>query len=528
MSATRLIVRGGLVIDGTGRPGLRADVLVEGARIAGVGRIDPPPGAEVIEAGGLTVAPGFIDIHSHSDFTLLVDPRAVSSISQGVTLEVIGNCGYGCAPIRDPRLAREVIYGFRPEVAMDWRDLDGYCRRLEGRGPAVNVAVLIPNGQLRLATVGLAQRPADADELKAMRRMLAEGIEQGAFGYSTGLEYATETGASEEEVTELCRVVAAVGGLYATHTRNRDEGAVAAVEEAVRTAERAGVRLQVSHITPRGGREDTERAIEAVEAARRRGLDAAFDMHTRLFGTTYLKAVLPGWAYQGGREALVRHLGDPETRARMKAHRSLISALGDWSRVVLLDTPAYPQFSRRSLAEIGAMTGKEPLEAAYDILLGEVDHLERPMVILHCYTEELLRLTYTRDACTVGSDATALAPDGPLAGATFHGAYSWASWFYRRMVRETRTFTPEEGIHMLTARAAGRIGLADRGEIRAGAFADLAVFDAEAFGERATTFEPNLPCRGMRHVVVNGVVTLRDGALTGRRAGAVLRRAGAG
>ena len=264
-------------------------------------------------------------------------------------------------------------------------------------------------------------------------------------------------------MTALCREVARAGGLYATHTRNRDEAAVEAVAEAVRTAEAAGVRLQVSHITPRGGREDTERCIGLVEAARDRGADAAFDMHTRFFGTTYLKVMLPPSAKEGGPAALARRLADPAERARMKTFRSLITALGDWERIVLLDNPALPENSRRSIADIARETGCDPYDAAYDILLAEVEQLHRPMVILHSCSEELLRLTYRHDACTVGSDATTLAPDGKLAGSTFHGAYTWASWFYRRTARETRIFTPEEAIRKLAGLPAERLGLGDRG-----------------------------------------------------------------
>ncbi len=520
-----LVIRGGEIVDGTGSSPFEADLGVADGRIAAIGRLPPMEGIETIDARGLTVAPGFIDIHSHSDFTLLVDPRAVSAISQGVTLEVIGNCGHGCAPIADPRLAREVIYGFRDDVPINWRSMGGYLDRLAEARPAVNVMALVPMGQLRLATLGLKPRPASPDERRKMKRLLRQGLEEGAFGYSTGLEYATEIGATEEEVTELCREVARVGGLYATHTRDRDAGAVDAVAEAVRTAEAAGARLQVSHITPRGGRRDAERAIALVDAARERGLDAAYDMHTRVFGTTYLKAVLPSWALEGGMVAVADRLRDPAERSRMKGHRNLITGLGDWDRVVLLDNPGLPDWSRRSIGDIARAADCEPLDAAYDILLAEVEQIHRPMVILHCYSEEDLRATYQHAACTVGSDATSLATDGLLADSVFHGAFTWAAWFYRRMVRETKTFSKAGGIRKLSGLPAERLGLGDRGVIRKGKRSDIAVFDAAAFGETGTTFEPNSVANGMRYVIVNGVISLRDGALTGDRGGEVLRSA---
>jgi N-acyl-D-amino-acid deacylase len=226
-----------------------------------------------------------------------------------------------------------------------------------------------------------------------MEWLLEEALEQGAWGYSTGLEYATEVGASEDEVGDLCRVVAAQGGLYSTHTRNRDEGAVAAVEEAIRTAEQSGVRLQISHLTPRSGAAPTERAIDLVDAARSRRVDVAFDMHTRLFGTTHLKALLPPWALDGGVGAVRRRLEHGAARDRMKSFRSVITALADWGRVVLLDHPIFPRLSRRSFADIALELGKDPLDCAYDILLADVEQLQRPMVIIHSYTEELLALS---------------------------------------------------------------------------------------------------------------------------------------
>tara|TARA_B110000116_G_C16796951_1_gene567392 strand:- start:435 stop:2012 length:1578 start_codon:yes stop_codon:yes gene_type:complete len=518
-----ILIRGGIVIDGTGTSAFKADVEITADRITRIGSIDSSNYFEVLDADGLIVSPGFIDSHSHSDFTLLVDPRAVSSITQGVTAEVVGNCGYGSCPIANKSMAHEVIYGFRSDLPLTWETVAGYLDRLEEARPAVNVLTLVPNGQLRLGSVGAEQRPANKQELSKMKYLLRQGLEEGAFGYSTGLEYSTEIAATEEEITELCKVTAEFKGIYATHTRNRDEGSVEAVAEAIRTAENAGVALQISHITPRGPRENTEKSIGLVDAAIKRGNDIAFDMHTRFFGTTYLKVLLPSWALEGGKAEIAKRLSDKKCRAEMKKHRSLITALNDWSRIVLLDNPTFPEYSRLNFSEIATQKGCEPIDAAYDILLGEIEQLHRPFIILHSYTEDLLRLTYQHPSCLVGSDATALAPDGPLSESMFHGSYTWASWFYRRMIRETATFTPEEGIKKLTSQVAKRFGIKNRGILSKGSFADVVVFDPMSFGEKGTTFEPNQIAQNMRHVIVNGVVTLRNGELTGERGGAVLR-----
>lgn len=535
-----LFITGGTVVDGTGGPPFRADVAIKDDRIADVIAIETGAGAglkpapAVLDASGLFVTPGFIDIHSHSDFTLLVDPRAVSSITQGVTLEVVGNCGHGCAPIGDPGRVTSNIYGYRPDCDLTWRTMGEYLDRLEAGGPAVNVLSLVPNGNLRLAVAGSLDRPSTPDELRQMKRLLSEGLEEGAFGFSTGLEYGPERACTEEEVAELCRVTADAGGFYATHTRNRDGEAHETVAEAIRTSAAAGVPLQISHISvvsrlAEDGRRAIEQAVEQVDRARAQGQDVGFDVHTRLFGTTHLSAALPPWALEGGRDAVAGRLRDPAVRRALKTYRSIVTALarGDWSRIVLFDSKARPDLSRRSIAEISEAMGRDPLDGICEVLLAEIEagqDLHGLMIIAFAYREEEVRIAFERPDCMVGSDATALAPDGPLRGASFHGAYTWAAWFFRHFVREKATLIPQEAVRRLTSLPALRLGLKDRGVLRRGACADLAIFDPAAFGERGTTFDPNRTAAGMVHVLVNGTVTLRDGRLTGARGGRVLRR----
>jgi N-acyl-D-aspartate/D-glutamate deacylase len=520
---TDLVVRNGTVVDGTGSDPFLADVAIEGDRISGIGAI-PPVECPEVDATGLLVAPGFIDLHSHSDYTLLVDPRASSAVHQGVTLEVVGNCGFGCFPIRDADLAQKAIYGYSPDVPLDWRTAGEYFDRLDSARPAVNVVSLVPNGQLRLAALGLADRPAAADELEEMEKLLRESLGEGAWGYSTGLEYAQEAAATEDEVGALCRSLSPTGCLYATHTRRRDEGAADSVAEAVRVARSSGVRLQVSHLVPRNGIEEARRSVEIVEEARGGGIDVEFDMHTRLFGLTHLYAALPPWVLAEEPARMAELLRDPAARDRMRPHRSILSAGDDWGRIVLLDNPFWPEYARLDLASVAADRGRSPLDTVYDLMLGALEAPQRLMVIIHAYTEDEQREAFAHALCVPGSDATTLAPDGPLAATWFHGAYTWASWFYRFMVREERLLTPAQAVHKLTAQPAARIGLSNRGVLRAGAYADVAVFDPEQFADRGTTFEPNQLATGMAHVLVNGVPTLRDGAATGERGGRVLRR----
>lgn len=525
-----LVIVGGTVVDGTGGAPVCADVAIERGRIAHIGCIPVAEGTPRLDATGLLVAPGFVDIHSHSDFTLFVDPRAVSSISQGVTFELVGNCGHGCAPIGDPQTARSNIYGCSSEYEIPWRTVDEYLSRLEERHPAVNVATLVPNGNLRLAVAGAVDRPSTPDEIRQMKRLLSQGMEEGALGYSTGLEYAAERACTEEEIEALCRVTSRKGGFYATHTRNRAGEARETIAEAINTAGRAEIPLQISHISvvarlSDDGRLAVEQAINQVDEARRRGQDVGFDMHTRLFGTTNLSAILPQWALEGGPAEIAARLHSPSTRRELQSHHSIITALArnDWSRIVVYESKAAPEYSRRSIAEVAAARGVGPFDAIYDLLLQELDDMHSLMVIALAYRESDLRLAFAHPECMIGSDATALAPDGPLAKSSFHGAYTWASWFFRHFVRETRMITAGEAVRRLTSLPARRIGLTDRGVIREGAWADLAVFNPDTFGETGTMFEPNQIAAGMVHVLVNGVIGVQDGRLTGERGGQVVR-----
>lgn len=518
-----LVIRNGTVFDGKGSPPSSQDIAIEDGRIQHIGEIGAVEAPE-LDVRGAYVSPGFIDIHSHSDHTLLVDPRAMSAVHQGVTLEVIGNCGHGCFPIHHADRAKSAIYGYRDDVPLTWRNAEGYFGRLQQAQPAVNVLSLVPNGHLRLSTVGVREGPVQSRDLKAMTALLEESIDQGAWGFSTGLEYPWEAGASEDELTSLCRATARLSGFYATHTRFRDDGAVEAVEEAIRTAERADIRLQISHLLPRNGLESGRRCIDLVDKASARGLDVAFDMHTRLFGTNYLQNALPPTALAGGTDGLKALLQDHSARESMKSYRSILSAGGDWGRIVLLDNLFWPHYARRDLASIADERGQSPLDAVYDLLLGAIEDPRQLMVIINCNTEEQLREAFSHPLCMPGSDATSLAHNGPLASQVFHGAYTWAAWFYRFMVRDQQALSAEDAIFRMTGLPASRLGLTDRGNLEPGAWADIAIFDPETFCEKGTTFEPNRLAAGMLHVIVNGVVTLRDGQLTGERAGAVLRR----
>ena len=523
-----LVIRNGRLVDGTGTTARVADVGITADRIAAIGDLAMAAAGQSLDASGLVVAPGFIDIHSHSDFTLLIDPRAQSQIYQGVTTELVGNCGHGCAPLgTNIEAFTGNIYGYQDLIPIDWTTMDGYLARLEEAGPAVNVATLVPNGNLRLAVVDDLRRPATGEEIAGMARLLEQGLDAGAFGFSTGLEYPAERKASEEELVELCRATARHDGLYATHERNRELLAIEAVEEGLRAGAATGVRLQLSHIIPRrGGPEDSlERCIDLVEVAHAGGMDVEFDAHTRLHGITNLSAVLPPWAVDGGASQMRRFLADRSTRDRLRRYESIISSfgLGGWDRVALFCSEGSPGKVGHSIAEL-TPPGGDPYDTMYDLLLDEGDDPHGALLIVHSYDDDMLAHAFRHPLCTTESDATALCTDGPLAGTTFLGAYTWVGSFFRTMVRERRELTLEEAIHKLTAQAADRIGITDRGRLVVGKQADIIVFDPDEFSDRGTLGNPNRPAAGIRHVLVNGGATLIDGGETGRRSGRVLRR----
>jgi N-acyl-D-aspartate/D-glutamate deacylase len=526
-----LVIEGGTIVDGTGREPFAANVLVRDGRIADVGQFPPPEGVPSLDADGLVVAPGFIDIHSHSDFTIFNDPRAVSSVTQGVTLEVVGNCGHGCAPITRPELFQQNIYGYEPGMELPWRTFGEYLQALASRRPAVNMIALVPNGNLRLAVLGHVDRAADGRERREMCKLLEQGMEEGAWGYSTGLEYGPERGASEDEVAELCGVAAKRGGFYATHTRNRPGEARETIAEAIRASERSGVSLQISHISSvsrleKDGRRAIEQAIEQVDQARQRGLDVCYDMHTRSFGMTNLSNALPAWAVEGTPAEIAARLENRAQRQRMRSHRSILNSLAEagWERMLLFNCPAHAEFSRKSVAELGQQWKLDWFDTICQVLLAEIDALHSVLVLAYVYSPETTHFAFDHPCCMPGSDATALALDKPLRGSLMHGAFTWAAWYYRHFVRDTGRFTLSEAVRRLTSLPARRVGLSDRGVLRAGAWADVAVFDPQTFAERGTDFDPGQTATGMRHVLVNGKPALENGQLTASRNGQVLRR----
>ena len=527
-----LVIRGGTILDGSGSEPYHADVGVLDGTIVSIGAHPDVPATEQLTADGAVVAPGFIDAHGHSDYTLLVDARAISQISQGVTTEVIGNCGHGCEPLTDD-LGRFTgnIYGFDGSVELSWRTTAEYLEKIKLAQPAINVFPLTPVGNLRRAVVANREgqtEHASVIERAQMLRLIEEAMAAGSNGISFGLEYRQEASASFEELVEQSEAAGQLGGLVAIHTRDKDQSAYEAVEEAIAIARDSGAPVQVSHILPRRTAQEgtLERIIEALKSARADGLDLAFDVHTRTHGITNLSDCISSEVLEAGRTEISARLADVNWSEDVQDGDSIIHrfASSGWDRVLVFSTDYTSDAIGRSISELAEAESCEPWEVIRRLMAATNGDVNNVMVVCDAYDREDILATASLPGCLVGSDATALSPDGPLAHAKFLGAYTWASWFYSNMTSELPGWSPARVVRKLAAEPAMRFGLTDRGTLEIGKRADLVVFEPTKFSTNGTLANPNVLAQGVRHVVVNGVISFLNGSVTTASAGRILRR----
>ena len=523
MSATfDLLVSGGTVYDGTGGPPRRADVGIRGDRIAAIGDLAPAVADRRLDATRRAVAPGFIDIHSHSDESVLVEPRLLSTLHQGVTTVVAGNCGSSSAPAVglgadevDRRLER---YG----VARSWTSFDEYLGAVERRGSAINFCSLVGHGRLRQAVVGGDRRRPSADELAAMRALLASCLEEGAVGLASGLIYPPSAYAETPELIALCEIVTRYGALYSSHIRNEGTRLVEAVEEGIAIGRSSGARVQLSHHKAAGQKNwgKVSRTLELIAAARAAGVDIAADQYPYTASSTGLAVVVPDWVHEGGTEAMLTRLRDPEVRRRIRDAETETERR--WEAIVIARARTQPELVGRTVAAIAAERGVEPLEAACDLLLREDGAVP---VIIHSMCEDDVQTVMRAPFVCVGSDSTAVAPTGPLSEGQPHPrAYGCFPRVLGRYVRELGVLSLEEAVRKMTGLTASRLGLRDRGELRPGWYADLVIFDPGTVHDAATFEQPHRYAVGIDAVIVNGAIALEDGAVREPLRGRVLRR----
>ncbi|MBB5917725.1 N-acyl-D-amino-acid deacylase [Nocardia transvalensis] len=524
-----LLIRDIDVVDGTGDRRYRADVLVRAGRIA---EIAPPRAIatadRVVEGENLALAPGFIDMHAHSDLHLLTEPDHLPKLTQGVTTEVIGQDGLSYAPVDDAALAllRRQIAGWNGNPAdldFSWRTVGEYLDRLD-RGITPNAAYLVPQGTLRLLVVGPDRRPATGAEIARMRDLLAEGLAAGAVGMSSGLTYTPGMYADTAELAALCEVVAAAGGFYAPHTRSYGAGALEAYAEMIGLARTTGCALHLTHATMNFGvnRGRAPELLAMIDAALADGCDISLDTYPYLPGSTTLSALLPSWSMSGGPEAALTRLADEGERARIARDVTVHGSDGchgvtaDWETIQIngVANPALSGRVGRTVAEIAVAEAVAPEDIFFDLL--RRDQLATT-ILQHVGHEENVRAIMRHPRHMGGSD-------GLLVGARPHPR-AWGTFprYLGHYTRDLGVFGLEECVNHLTGRPAERLRLRERGLIRPGYAADLVVFDPVTIADTATFDDPKQPARGIVHVLVNGRFALDDGVPTGVRAGRSLR-----
>ncbi len=529
-----LLIKNGVLIDGSGAPARAADVAVEGDRIAAVGPGLQGQAARVIDATGHVVAPGFIDAHSHSDLFYLECPAAESKLRQGCTTEVVGMCSFSQAPIAPGRAdaVRGWAGGIGASLDLRWESFGQYLEALRSVRPSINVVHFVGHGALRLAAVGAENRPVSSDDMRHMQRLLDEAMDAGAYGYSTGLVYPPSAYAATEELVTLARSMARRGGLYFSHVRGESAMVEDSIREAIRIGEEGGVGVQIAHVKV-GGRENwgkMDSVLRLIDDARTRGVDVSGDVYPYHAGSTKMDNLLPAWVHDGGLPRLLERVGDKATRRRI-VEECLVDG-GRWRTVsmgaagfdeILIATCRQRELEGLTLVALARQVGKTPAEAMMDLLLQE-----RATVGMVAFSQNLgnVAKVLSHPAIMIGSDSIGLSEGaGPKHGKPHPRMYGTFPRVLGEYAREQRLFSLETAVHKMTGMPAARLGLRDRGLVREGCAADLAVFDPATVKDEATFAEPHQYPTGIPYVVVNGALVVDGGKFRAAGGGRVLARA---
>ena len=515
-----LVLRGGIVFDGTGAAPRSLDVAITGDRITAISS-NLPAGGEELDVTGLAVAPGFVDIHSHADMNLFVNRNAESRIRQGVTLEVVGQDGGSIGPWSDAQFESNRDSWRRRGVEIDFRDPAGFVERITREAPAVNVASMVGNGALRGLVVGNEDRPATPAEIERMQDILSDLLERGCVGLSSGLEYTPSGFADAAELVALASVLVGTGLPYASHMRNEDDRLLGAAEEALHVGRVAGVPVQISHLKAQGQRNywKAEAALDLIQRASDDGVDVHFDRYPYTAYATGLTNLFPSSYRAGGSQAFLARLRAPETAAVLEgAARDKVALLGDWNSVQISSTNDETAWARgRLLGDLARERGIDPYLLTLELLEANGGGVG---MIGHGMGEQNTAMILSHPLGMLCSDGGAYAPYGPLStGAPHPRGYGSFPRLLGHYVRDTGALTLESAIHKVTRMPALKLGIEDRGVLRMGAHADVVAFDPDTVVDRASFDDPHQYPTGIPHVVVNGAFTLRDGEHTGALAG---------
>jgi N-acyl-D-aspartate/D-glutamate deacylase len=526
-----LLITGGRIVDGTGNPWFYGDVAIKGGRIVAVGRVPPGASRHSISAKGLVVAPGFIDMHSHSDYVLLEDGRAFSKVLQGVTTEVLGE-GRSAGPRKGKLSPGSATVNGK---AVSWTTLGDYFETLERARISVNVASYVGLDNVWEAVQGKSHAHPTPGQLGEMKALVGEAMKDGAFGLSSLLAMPPGSLATTDGIVELCKVVARHGGIFSTHNRNEGTGVLDAVNEAIAIGERAGVGVDIIHlkIADRKLWGQMDKVVALIEDARKRGVNVQSNVYPYTRGNNDLASIIPPWAHEGGTARLIERLKNPKLRPRLKKeiteglpgwYNHYTAVGGDWSRMLVSGRGKYEGLTMDRVIEArtkGKTPAPESLDVLFDVLIEEGGAVGT--VYAH-HTEKDMQLALVQPWCSIGSDGSALAVEGPLRRGNPHPrSFGTFPRVLGRYVRELKVLRLEDAIRKMTSLNASKIGLRDRGLLREGMAADVTVFDPERAIDRATYARPFQYSEGIDCVVVNGVVVVEGGKHTGAKPGRALR-----
>jgi N-acyl-D-aspartate/D-glutamate deacylase len=523
-----IVIENGRVLDGSGNPWFTADVGVQDGKVAKIGRLKGESARERIDAAGRYVAPGFIDIHSHSDALPFLKPYETAKLMQGVTTETVGNCGISVMPVSREHLdlLKKYCSSILTGVSMpwDWKGVDDYLRRVEAERPVGNVATLVGHGTVRIAVMGFVDREPVPSELEQMKTLVAQAMDEGAFGMSTGLIYPPGVYSRTAELVELGKVVAGKGGIYTSHIRDETDAVIAAVKEALEVGKQAGVPVQISHHKTAGRTNwgKSRATLHLIDEARLQGIDVTCDAYPYIAGSTMLGALLPPWAQEGGVHKMLDRLKAPENRTRITREldeglpgwQNFYKASG-WDKIMLAAARTNKSYEGQSLAQIAEQRKGDPAEVLFDILLEEEGDA---LMVLFMMSEDDVTNILKHPAVMVGSDGIY---SSGKPHPRYHGTFPR---ILRKYVREDRALALPDAIRKMSSFPAWRLGLRDRGLLAKGAWADVVVFDLAVVEDTATFLEPLAQPRGIEYVLVNGQVAVRQGRFTGAAAGRVLRK----
>jgi len=525
-----VIIRGGTVYDGSGRPPVKADVGITGDRISAVGNLSRATAPTIVDAKGLAVAPGFINMLAHSESSLIVDPRSLSEIKQGVVTQIFGELSMG--PLNDQMKRRLRDQQGDVKFEIEWTTLSEYLRYLEKRGIPQNVASFIGAATIREYVIGLEDKPPTPEQLDQMRELVRREMEAGALGITTALIYPPAFFAKTEELIELCKVAAKYQGKYTTHMRSEGNQLIEAVQETIRISREAGLPAEIYHLKASGEANwpKMDQVIRMIEDARRRGVKISADMYTYPAGGTGLDASMPPWVFDGGREAAYKRLQDPETRRKIadairtptNEWENLYVLAGSPDRILLASfrTEKLKPLTGKTLAEVARMRGEDPVETIMNLVL---EDRSRIGTIYFLMSEDNIKKQMRQPWVSFGSDAASIAPEGNFLKSAAHPrAYGNFARLLGKYVREEKVISLAEAVRRLSGLPAINLGLDHRGFLKAGMFADVVVFDPKTIADRATFENPHQLAVGVTQVFVNGVQVLKDGEHTGAKPGKAL------